>query len=133
MMRLGLLFSLCMLCAIGCNRQEYSQCEPPHDHLEIMFKDRSDVNPFSHAFCIVCNPGLEVDEYIDWASAMGAEALNVDPNDVHPCLYVYDPTRSEAGITDLAMCTSLVCDDRANYNDLVSKENGNFDLSPILD
>ena len=33
----------------------------------------------------------------------------------------------------LGVCETLVCDGTASYNDMVSKENGNIELDPILE
>ena len=53
-----------------------------------------------------------------------------DPSSVHPCLYVYSGNNTD--IETLEQCTTLVCEGKAIYNDMVGKENGNFNLDPIL-
>ena len=114
----------------ACSGQQiYDQCEAPNDHLEIMFKAKT-VSPFSHAFCIVCNPQLEPEEYGPWAIEMGAPQAPENTDDLVPCLYVYQPG---ANIESRKECVSLVCEDGADYNDMVNdKQNGNFDLGPLL-
>ncbi len=114
--------------------QEYGQCESPNEHLKVMFKPKITGHPFSHSFCIVCNPQLEPEAYGEWALAMGASQAPDNTDGLLPCLYVYDPTAPETGIdTDsLERCQSLVCDGEAEYNDMVNEINGNFDLEPLL-
>ena len=79
-------------------------------------------------FCIVCNPILEESEYEDWAIEMSAPQGPQDPSAVHPCLYAYTNTDIET----MQQCEQLICNDHATYNDMVGKNNGNFDLSPIV-
>jgi len=114
----------------SCAQEEYSQCESPRSALKTMFKPKNDALVFSHSFCVVCSPSLEEHEYEDWALEMGAPQGPSDPAAVHPCLYVY--TANNTDIDSLAQCTSLVCEGGAVYNDMVGKENGNFNLDPIL-
>lgn len=122
----------CAVLAFGCAKQQYSECQPPDDHLQILFKAKSGTNPFGHSFCIVCNPSLEPDEYVEWAREMGA---NENPEMNTPCLYVYGA--AELGLANgyesLAQCQTAVCDGGGTYADFVSRQNGNIDLGPILD
>ena len=113
----------------ACSQQLYGQCDPPDDHLKVMFKPKVSTHPFSHSFCIVCNPDLVPSEYADWAMEMGAEEGPSDPNSVHPCLYAYSQSMS---VDTIDQCESMICSGEADYNDMVGKGNGNFDLSPIL-
>ena len=120
----------CLLVTVGCAKQQYGECAPPNDALQILFKAKVGANPFSHSFCIVCNPSLESDEYVDWASDMGA---NLDPDMDTPCLYAYaDRDEMPSGYETLAQCQSAVCDGGAIYADFVSRRNGNIDLDPII-
>ena len=132
-MRQAFIASIVLFLATGCAKQEYGRCTPPDDHLRVMYKARSGLNPFSHSFCIVCHPGLSPEAYAAWATEMGAMNPPDDTDGLLPCLYVYDPARSEAGIDSLNMCVSLACDGGGRFNDMVSESNGNFDLSSILD
>ena len=95
-----------------------------------MYKPKSTVHPFNHAFCIVCNPEIEPEDYVDWAVEMGSENPPASAEGLHPCLYVY--TSNNTDIDDVKTCESLVCDGGATYNDMVNTSNGNFDLDPIL-
>jgi len=122
-----------LLFSTACNKQQYGQCAAPNDHLRVMYKSASSLNPFSHAFCILCNPTLEPNDYSTWAREMGATSPPNSPDGFHPCLYVYDPTRSEEGIDTLNMCVRLACDGEGDFSDMVSESNGNFDLSSILE
>ena len=119
-----------IIMSVGCSQEEYSECASPRNELKIMFKPKYEAHPFSHSFCIVCNPLLEESEYEQWAVDMGAPQGPSNPENVHPCLYVY--TGNNTDIDSLAQCESLVCDGNAVYNDMVGKENGNFNLDPIL-
>ena len=129
------MYSRIILCLpmlmLGCGTQEYSQCEPHDGNLKIMYKPEIDVVPMSHPFCIVCNPTLDATEYESWALTMGATQLPSSYEGVHPCLYVY--TNSNDSIDSVEECTALVCDGGAVYSDMVGSNNGNFDLSPILE
>ena len=127
------MFSFWLLCSIfGCDTvEQYSQCDPPDEHLGIMFKAEDPRNPFSHSFCVVCNNQLEASGYGDWVLAMGAESAPNNPEDYLPCLYVYPPENGSE-IDSFASCRALVCDGTASYNDMVSPSNSNFDLQPIL-
>ena len=109
--------------------QEYGQCEPPKDNLQVLFVSKDPLHPFSHAFCIVCNPDIYPHEYENWALNMGAPQGPDNVNDVHPCLYVY---ANQTDISSLDECQSLVCEGGATYNDMVGKDNGNIDISPII-
>lgn len=120
----------CLLLFVGCAKQQYGECAPPNEQLQILFKPKVGANPFSHSFCIVCNPGLQPDEYVDWAVAMGANQ-NFDMDT--PCLYVYgDRDEMPSGYETLAECQSAVCDGGAIYADFVSRQNGNIDLDPVI-
>ena len=112
-----------------CSNQEYGQCEPPKDNLQILFTPKNTLHPFSHAFCIVCNPDIAPHEYEDWVLEMGSLQGPDNVNDVHPCLYVY---ANQTDISSLDECQSLVCEGGATYNDMVGKDNGNIYVSPIL-
>ena len=123
-----------MFFAVACGKQEYSQCEKPNEQLKILFKSKSNTNPFSHSFCIVCNPEIEPSEYTDWAISMGAPQGPVSVEDVHPCLYAYLPTNSPfSEIDSLELCESLICNEEATYSDMVGQSNGNIDVTPLLD
>ena len=119
-----------VLGAMGCGSQDYAQCDPPNEALEIMYKPKIDVLPMSHPFCIVCNVEIETAEYESWALEMGLTQLPESYADVHPCLYVY--TGHNASIDSVEECQSLVCDGGAVYSDMVSTSNGNFDLSALV-
>ena len=125
--RLTLLSALMM--SVGCGQQQYSRCDPPDEHLKVMFKPKIDVLPFSHSFCIVCNIELAPEEYGDWALEMGGQPPS-SVEDVYPCLYVY--TSNNTDIETLNQCDSLVCEGGAEYNDMVGRNNGNFDLDPLF-
>ena len=112
----------------GCTQEQYSECPSPRESLHIMFKPKASSLLHSHSFCIVCNPILEESEYEDWAIEMGAPQGPQDPSAVHPCLYAYTNTDIET----MQQCEQLICNDHATYNDMVGKNNGNFDLSPIV-
>ena len=120
--------------ASGCKTQFYSECQPPEDELKVLFKKKSSTNPFSHSFCVVCNPEIEQSEYNDWAESMGANILEAEDLDtVHPCLYVYLPDNDPAdSIDSLEQCETLICDGTADYADMVGKNQGNFDVTPLL-
>ncbi len=124
------IFTAILLFSVGCVQQEYGQCDPPDDNLEVMYKPKTS-SPFSHPFCIVCNTDIEPDDYAAWATDMGAQPPG-SVEDVLPCLYVYTGNHTGPEIETLEECESLVCDGGAQYNDMVGKNNGNFDLDPIL-
>jgi hypothetical protein len=117
--------------ASGCVSQEYGQCPPPDDHLEVLYKAKNPAHPFSHPFCVVCNTELEEDGYNAWSQQMGGTGniADEDLGTVHPCLYVYG---DGSEIKDFEQCQSLVCDGGATYSDMVGKGQGNFDVKPIL-
>ena len=94
-----------------------------------MFKDKLKAHPFSHSFCIICNTEIEPSEYADWAMEMGAPQGPSNTDAVHPCLYVYG---NGENTDSLSQCKALACGGNASYNDMVGKNNGNFDLGPIL-
>ena len=120
--------ALCL--SAGCVKQEYGECSPPNEDLQVLFKAASASNPFSHSFCIVCNPSLEVDEYQSWAGEMGA---NMDPDMDTPCLYAYGAEEElPNGYESLAQCQAAICEGSATYADFVSRMNGNIDLEPII-
>jgi len=121
-----MMIALCL--SAGCSTQQYGQCDAPADHLEVLFKPKITGHPFSHSFCVVCNTEISPEDYGDWALQMGASSVPNDPSD--PCLYVYPST--ESNIDSLAECQSLVCDGGAEYSDMASDSNGNFDLAPLL-
>ena len=126
--------ALLALVSLGCKTQYYGQCEPPQDELEILFKAKSSANPFSHNFCVVCNTEISPDQYEEWALDMGAPQGPTFVDNVHPCLYVYpDSQEPEDAIDSLEMCESIVCGGQAVYNDMVGKDQGNFDVTPLLD
>ena len=135
MKALKVMMVLAVMCAaVGCKTQFYSECQPPEDELKVLFKKKSSTNPFSHSFCVVCNPEIEAGDYIDWAVDMGANALDpADLDTVHPCLYVYLPDNDPAeSIDSLEQCEALICDGTADYADMVGKGQGNFDVTPLL-
>ena len=119
-----------LLLSPGCSKQQYAQCDAPNEDLKVMFKPKITGHPFSHSFCIVCNTEIEPEEYYDWAVSMGGN-VNNPVNPEAPCLYVY--SSSEEDTDTLAACKSLVCDGTASYSDMVSPNNGNIDLGPMLD
>jgi len=130
-MRFLLIVAAAMFCVSGCSKQQYGQCKAPKDHLKVLYKPKVKAHPFSHPFCVVCNTEIEPAQYAAWASEMGAESpAPTDTDKVHPCLYVY--TGSETDVGSLAECQSLVCGGTAQYNDMVGKSNGNFNVNPIL-
>ncbi len=120
-----------LILTVGCAKQQYGECSPPNEELQILFKAKSGLHPFSHSFCIVCNPSLEEGEYMEWAGEMGA---NMSPDMDTPCLYVYGSSEIglDNGYESLAQCQSAVCDGGATYADFVSSRNGNIDLTPII-
>ena len=124
--------ALCM--TVGCVKQEYGQCGPPNEDLQILFKAESGSNPFSHSFCIVCNPTLEFDDYQAWASEMGANiGPDIGPDMDTPCLYAYGADDElPNGFESLAQCQAAICEGSATYADFVSRLNGNIDLEPII-
>lgn len=135
-MRYQWILVVILLGSVGCAKQQYGQCEAPDDALTVMFKAKNKAHPFSHSFCIVCNTEIEKDEYNAWFKEMGGDGLPDDltPDQldkVTPCLYVYSGEPKNIGSFD--ECVSLVCDGTAEYNDSVSKSNGNFNLDPIFD
>ena len=114
----------------GCAREIYGECEPPKEQLQIVYKPLISAHPFSHSYCIVCNPDLAPSEYEDWAISMGAPQGPGSSQSVHPCLYAYAP--GQADIDSYELCESLICDEIAEYNDLVGKNNSNVELSPAV-
>ena len=133
MRTLTLTLALCLLTAAGCTSQQYGECQAPDDHLKVMFKPKNAANPFSHSFCIVCNPDLSPEEHAAWALDMGAPKEPGDSEDMLPCLYVYAPENAGGnGASSLKQCKSWVCDGGATYSDLVSDKNGNFNLEKLL-
>jgi len=123
-----------LLAAVGCAKQKYTQCEAPNDNLKIMFKAKNPAHPFSHSFCIVCNPGISPDEHTAWALEMGTPKAPGDPEEMHPCLYVYPPENQEwEGDNDsMEQCKAWVCSGEATYSDMVSPKNGNIDLNDLV-
>ena len=120
-----------LLLGSGCIKQEYDECDPPQEDLQILFKKKSNVHPFSHSFCIVCNPQLSSEEIQAWTVEMGAESVSETPET--PCLYAYaDRDRFPSGFETLEQCRINICQGGANYNDIVSRQNGNIDLDPLL-
>ena len=117
--------------AFGCAKQQYAECPPPDEDLKVLFKPKNEANPFSHSFCIVCNPSLEPEEYAAWVESMGAAATDVPPET--PCLYAYsDREANPEGHQTLAQCQAAICDGGASYSDVVSRRNGNIDLDPVI-
>ena len=116
---------------ISCKQEEYGSCPSPRNELKIMFKPRSSSLINSHSFCIVCDPTLQTTEYETWALDMGAPQGPSNPDEVHPCLYAY--TNNNTDIDTFEQCTQLICNEEAVYNDMVGINNGNFNLSPILE
>ena len=125
--------SFIIVISTGCVEQEYASCDAPDDELQIMFKPKNSAHPFSHSFCIVCNPALEPSEYGDWALEMGAPQAPENTDGLLPCLYAYSEIPHTNGPDTLEGCKAQICEGRARYNDMVNQDNGNFDLSPILD
>ena len=124
------ILSFFILCT-GCIKQEYDECNPPQEDLQVLFKKKSNLQPFSHSFCIVCNPSLSSEEIQSWAIEMGAESISDNPDT--PCLYAYaDREEFPNGFETLQHCQRSICEEGAQYNDIVSRENGNIDLDPIL-
>ena len=124
-----LILAFCCM-AIGCAKQEYAACAPPDQDHKILFKPKFDGNPFSHSFCIVCNPSLEPEEYEAWVERMGGMSEGQPET---PCLYAYaDREASPEGYETLADCQTAICEGGATYSDVVSRRNGNFDLEPLL-
>jgi hypothetical protein len=121
----------CLTLTVGCAKQKYGECSPPNEALQILFKAKVGANPFSHSFCIVCNPSLEPEAYMEWAGEMGA---NMSPDMDTPCLYVYgsDDLGLPNGYESLEQCQAAVCEGGATYADFVSRRNGNIDLEPII-
>ena len=133
MRALTLTLALFALSAAGCSSQQYGECQAPDDHLKVMFKPKSAANPFSHSFCIVCNPDLTPEEHAAWALEMGAPNVPGNAENMLPCLYVYPPENAGGnGASSLKQCKSWICDGDASYNDMVSDKNGNFDLEKLL-
>ena len=100
------LLSLLVFAFLGaCDSQEYAQCNAPDDHLEVLYKAKNPVHPFSHPFCLVCNTEIETDEYASWAESMGGSGDISSPEGLHPCLYVYG---EGADIPSLEACQALV-------------------------
>jgi len=138
-MRALLMVLMLLVLSASCSKQKYGQCGAPNEDLKILFKPKNPIHPFSHSFCIVCNPELEPSEYYDWAVSMGANETN-PLNPEAPCLYVYHCENVEGvdcpeGLDTndtFAGCKSLVCDGGAAYGDMVSPKNGNINLDPIL-
>ena len=116
---------------MGCGKQEYDECPAPNDNLKILFKEKISAHPFSHSFCIVCNPSLSSTEIQAWAEDMGSSSVSEQPET--PCLYAYaDREQFSEGFETLEQCQSAICEGGATYNDSVSRQNGNIDLDPIL-
>ena len=116
---------------IGCTSQEYGECSMPDEDLRILFKEKLSIHPFSHSFCIVCNPSLSSEEIGAWAVSMGVSSAPDDPET--PCLYAYaDREEFPEGFETLEQCQSAVCEGGARYNDIVSRMNGNIDLDPVI-
>jgi hypothetical protein len=116
---------------LSCAEQEYSSCEPLQEQLQILFKPQIIGHPFSHSFCVVCNPDLDPEEIQSWATEMGATSTSSQPET--PCLYAYaDREEFPEGFETLAQCASAVCEGGASYNDIVSRDQGNINLDPIL-
>ena len=119
------------LLAFGCGKQQYAECPPPDEDLKILFKPANELHPFSHSFCIVCNPSLAPEDYAEWVVSMGAAEPEGQPET--PCLYAYsDREASPDGTPTLALCKASICDGEATYNDVVSRRNGNIDLEPLI-
>lgn len=114
----------------GCSSQEYGQCNAPNEHLEVLYKAKNPAHPFSHPFCLVCNTAIGEDEYASWAESMGGSGNIGSPEGLHPCLYVYADNND---IPSLEVCQALVCEGGAEYNDMVSKTQGNVNVDPLLD
>ena len=122
---------LCVCAAIGCTKQKYGECPAPESHLKVLFKAKSGLQPFGHSFCVVCNPELDPDEYAQWAAEMGAESAGEMPET--PCLFAYaDADEFPDGFETLEQCQTAICEGGANYNDAVSRDNGNLDLVPLI-
>jgi hypothetical protein len=132
---LRILWILALLCvtAMGCSKQKYAECKAPNDHLTVMFKAKNAAHPFSHSFCIVCNTELESEDYAAWAQEMGAAEGPENTEGLLPCLYVYNGVTPNTNIDSMVLCKSLVCGGGADYNDMVSESNGNFNLDPIFE
>ena len=120
----------CVFLALGCARQQYGECPPPNQDLQILYKAKVGANPLSHSFCVVCKPSLAPEEYAEWGQEMGAVA---ESRAETPCLYVYgDRDSSPEGYGSLEQCLSAVCDGHGSYSDFVSRRNENIDLDPLI-
>ena len=113
--------------SIGCAEQQYGQCDLRNSELEIMYKPAT----LTHSFCIVCNTAISPDEYESWGIEMGATQFPTSYDSVHPCLYAY--TANKDSIDSMEECKTLICDGNAVYSDFVGTNNGNVDLSSILE
>ena len=122
------LFLMLFVILCGCVQEIYSECPSQRESLKVIFKPKASSVTNSHSFCIVCDPSLAEGEYESWALEMGAPQGPQDPSSVHPCLYAYSTTEIET----MQQCEQLICNHEATYNDMVGKNNGNFDLGPIL-
>ena len=119
------------LLAFGCGKQQYAECPPPDEDLKILFKPANALHPFSHSFCIVCNPSLTREEYAEWVVSMGGAEPENQPET--PCLYAYsDREANPEGNQTLEECQASICEGEATYNDVVSRRNGNIDLEPLI-
>ena len=126
-------YTLCTLFTfiIGCVEQEYSACPEPNNQLEILFKEKSNIQPFAHSFCIVCNTDINSEEIQSWAMQMGASS--VDENPETPCLYAYaNRDLYPDGFETLEQCELAICEGGASYNDIVRRDNGNINLTPLI-
>jgi len=129
--RLHWILLLAVIIVIGCEKQEYSECAPPQEDLKILFKEKLSIHPFSHSFCIVCNPDLSSEEIGAWAESMGVNSAPENPET--PCLYAYaDREEFPEGFETLEQCQSAICEGNASYHDIVSRRNGNINLDPLI-
>jgi len=117
--------------AVGCTQQKYGECPEPDTDLKVVFKAKSGLNPFSHSFCVVCNTALAPNEYGAWAEEMGATAAGETPET--PCLFAYaDADEFPDGFETVEQCQAAICEGGAQYNDAVTRQNGNLVLDPII-
>ena len=133
MIKPSLYWLLLLACSLplGCAEQQYGACSAPQDDLQVLFKEKSKFNLFSHSFCIVCNPNLDEEEVVEWMMSMGADAVSEVPET--PCLYAYaDRETQPKGFETLAQCQEAICEGGASYHDVVSRENENIDLDPLI-
>lgn len=96
-----------------------------------MFKVKNKVYFFSYFFCIICNMEIEFSEYVDWVMEMGAFQGFSNLDGVYFCFYVYIGNQTN-GPDTLLGCKLLVCGGNVSYNDMVGKNNGNFNLGFIF-